>query len=166
MDQKRVYDFSSPELQGFSVRHAALSDSVLTLDQLPELVRHVRHLEGLTMRELGARLHMSQSTVNRVEKGLDLTVGVARKFLVWLWERVGLYIVNMEIYVGARDVVCPACQRRQDVLELSMGVDEHGLFLGCRCGYRGRPKGGASSVSVVVDPQAGRVSMTEEGDDE
>lgn len=160
MAQSKVYDFTSPKLVGFSVRHKALNDAVLTLDRLPELVRHIRHIEGLTMRELGARLQCSQSTVGRLESGGDMTMTVARKFLVWVWERIGIYIVNMEIYMGSRNVVCPACTRTQDVLDLSMGVDEDGLFLACGCGYKGRPPGGASSVSVRVDPQANRVDMS------
>lgn len=56
-------------------------------------------------------------------------------------------------------VQCPTCLATLDLLRMSFGADEHGLFLECYlCGHKGRPVGGASEYHTTIDLENGTIT--------
>lgn len=59
-------------------------DVLAVLDSLPQTLRAVRILRGLSLRETAKRAGVSFSTVTRAEQGADLELSSVRALLVWI----------------------------------------------------------------------------------
>lgn len=54
------------------------------LDHLPVLVREKRRREGLSIRRAAEQNDVSFSTLDRVEKGAECSLAVAKSLLAWV----------------------------------------------------------------------------------
>lgn len=63
---------------------ASFGEMVQVIDDLAVIVRNARRAQRLSIRELGAKVGMSPSTICRIEEGREYSSVSLRAVLLWL----------------------------------------------------------------------------------